>query len=88
MKAAQDRQTSNADLKRRLEGFEVGDRVLLRVSLMSGMVRFGARGKSSPRFTGTYEISDRNVCERWLTCYLFPIRWQNWSGILSLHLML
>ena len=42
MKAAQDRQTSNADLKRRLEGFEVGDRVLLRVLPIPEVVRFDA----------------------------------------------
>ena len=56
MKAAQDRQKSYADLKRRPKEFAVEDRVLLRVSPMRGIVRFGARGKLSPRFIGPYEI--------------------------------
>ena len=59
LKAAQDRQKSYADLKRRPEEFIVGERVLLRVSPMRGVVRFGARGKLSPRFIGPYEILER-----------------------------
>ena len=50
LKAAQDRQKSYADLKPRPEEFIAGERVLLRVSPMHGVVRFGARGKLSPRF--------------------------------------
>ena len=56
MKAAQDRQNSYVDLKCCPEDFEVGNRVLLRVSSMRGVVRFGARGKLRPIFIGLYEI--------------------------------
>ncbi|XP_057529736.1 uncharacterized protein LOC130808273 [Amaranthus tricolor] len=59
MKAAQDRQKSYANLKRCPEEFEVGEQVLLRVSLMLGVVRFGTCGKLSPRFIGPYEILER-----------------------------
>ncbi|XP_057518436.1 uncharacterized protein LOC130799351 [Amaranthus tricolor] len=59
LKAAQDRQKSYADLKRRPEEFIVDKQVLLRVSPMRGVVRFGAHGKLSPRFIGPYEISER-----------------------------
>jgi hypothetical protein len=59
MKAAQDRQKSYADLKRRPEEFAVGERVLLKVSPTKGVVRFGARGKLSPRYIGPYEIVER-----------------------------
>ncbi|XP_057526299.1 uncharacterized protein LOC130805541 [Amaranthus tricolor] len=59
LKAAQDRQKSDADLKRRPEEFTVGEQVLLRVSPMRRVVRFGARGKLSPRFIGPYEILER-----------------------------
>ena len=50
LKVAQDRKKSYSDLKRRSEEFTVGKRVLLRVSPMRRVVRFGARGKLSPRF--------------------------------------
>ena len=59
MKAAQDRQKSYADLKRRSIEFEVGDKVLLRVSPMRGVMRFGKKGKLSPKFIGPYEILAR-----------------------------
>ena len=59
LKAAQDRQKSYADLKRQLEEFSMGERVLLRVSPMRRVVHFGARGKLSTRFIGPYEILER-----------------------------
>jgi len=59
MKTAQDRQKSYADLRRRAIEFEVGDKVLLRVSPMKGVMRFGKKGKLSQKFIGPYEILDR-----------------------------
>ncbi|XP_057247486.1 uncharacterized protein LOC130589879 [Beta vulgaris subsp. vulgaris] len=59
IKAAQDRQKSYADLKRREEEYEVGEKVLLKVSRMKGVIRFGKKGKLSPKFIGPYEILDR-----------------------------
>ena len=59
MKAAQDRQKSYADLKRRPMEFQVGDRVLLKVSPWKGIVRFQKRGKLSPRFIGPFKIIER-----------------------------
>ncbi|XP_021763996.1 uncharacterized protein LOC110728660 [Chenopodium quinoa] len=50
IQAAQDRQKSYADLKRREEEFEVGDKVLLKVSPMKGVMRFGKKGKLSPKY--------------------------------------
>ncbi|GKF62831.1 hypothetical protein Tco_0182885 [Tanacetum coccineum] len=49
---ARSRQKSNADLKRRLTEFEVGDKVMLKVSPWKGVIRFGKCGKLSPRFVG------------------------------------
>ncbi|GJS02530.1 putative ribonuclease H-like domain-containing protein [Tanacetum coccineum] len=43
MQAAQDRQKSYADRKRKPMEFEVGDRVMLKVSPWKGVVRFGKR---------------------------------------------
>ncbi|XP_074282945.1 uncharacterized protein LOC141607492 [Silene latifolia] len=37
----------------------VGDKALLKVSPMRGVIRFGKREKSSPKFIGPYEILDR-----------------------------
>lgn len=59
MKAAQDRQKSYSDQGRRDMEFWVGDKVLLKVSPMKGVMRFGKRGKLSPRFIGPYEIIEK-----------------------------
>lgn len=37
----------------------MGDQVFLRVSPMKGVMRFGRKGKLSPRYIGSYEILDR-----------------------------
>jgi hypothetical protein len=39
--------------------FKVGDRVFLKVSPMKGVMRFGKKGKLSPRFVGPFEITQR-----------------------------
>ncbi|XP_016474972.2 uncharacterized protein LOC107796689 [Nicotiana tabacum] len=57
--AAQSRQKSYADKRRRDLVITIGDKVFLRVSSMKGMMRFQKRGKLSPRFKGPYEIRDR-----------------------------
>ena len=59
IQAAQDRQKSYADLKRRDEEFNIGDKVLLKVSPMKGVMRFGKKGKLSPKYIGPYEILER-----------------------------
>ncbi|KAI3794915.1 hypothetical protein L1987_37556 [Smallanthus sonchifolius] len=59
MKAAQDRQKSYADKRRRPIEFDVGDRVMLKVSPWKGIIRFRKRGKLSPRFVGPFRIMAR-----------------------------
>ena len=56
LKKARDRQKSYADNRRRDLQFEIGDRVFLKISPWKGVLRFGKRGKLSPRFIGPYEI--------------------------------
>ena len=56
---AQSRKKSYADVQRRPLEFEVGDHVFLKVMPKSGVVRFGKRGKLSPRFIGPFEILER-----------------------------
>ncbi|KAK1422572.1 hypothetical protein QVD17_17855 [Tagetes erecta] len=59
LKAAQDRQKSYADKRRRPIEFQVGDFVMLKVSPWKGVIRFRKRGKLSPRFIGPFKIIAR-----------------------------
>ncbi|KZV38188.1 hypothetical protein F511_38916 [Dorcoceras hygrometricum] len=59
MKAAQDRQASYANKRRRPLEFHVGDRVFLKVSPFRSVMRFGCKGKLAPRYVGPYEIVKR-----------------------------
>ncbi|GJW18834.1 hypothetical protein Tco_0026270 [Tanacetum coccineum] len=59
LQATRDRQKSYADNRRKPLEFEVGDRVLLKVSPWKGVIRFGKRGKLAPRYVGPFEILER-----------------------------
>jgi hypothetical protein len=59
LKAAQNRQKTYADKRRRPLEFEVGDYVYLKVSPMKGVHRFGVRGKLAPCYVGPYKILAR-----------------------------
>ncbi|KAL5572458.1 hypothetical protein UlMin_022055 [Ulmus minor] len=59
MKTAQDRQKSYADKRRRPLEFHVRDSVFLKITPMKGVMRFGKRGKLSPRYIGPFEILER-----------------------------
>ena len=56
---AQSRKKRYAGVRRRPLEFEVGDHVFLKVMLKREVVRFGKRGKLSPRFIGPFEILER-----------------------------
>ena len=56
LKATSDRQKSYADLKMKDIGYEVDDKVFLKVSPLRKVLRFGKKGKLSPRFIGPYEV--------------------------------
>ncbi|XP_015060243.1 uncharacterized protein LOC107006122 [Solanum pennellii] len=57
--ASQSRQKSYADNRRRDLEFQIGDWVFLSVSPMRGVMRFGRKGKLSPRYIGPYQIVRR-----------------------------
>ena len=76
-KAASDRQKSYADLKRRDIAYEVGDKVFLKVSPWRKILRFGKKGKSSPRFIGLYEVLERIVL--WLIDWHSLWSWLNYT---------
>ncbi|GJR51347.1 putative reverse transcriptase domain-containing protein [Tanacetum coccineum] len=56
IQAARDRQKSYADRRRKPLEFEVGDKVMLKVSPWKGVIRFGKRGKLNPRYIGPFKI--------------------------------
>ena len=59
MRTAFSRQKSYADPRRRDVQFGVGDNVFLKISPMKGVMRFGKKGKLTPRYIGPFEILDR-----------------------------
>nr|GEW61402.1 hypothetical protein [Tanacetum cinerariifolium] len=52
-------QKSYTNLKRRLTEFEVGDKVMLKVSPWRGVIHFGKRGKLSPQFIRPFKVIER-----------------------------
>ncbi|GKE12901.1 hypothetical protein Tco_1416452 [Tanacetum coccineum] len=59
MQVARDRQKSYAYLKRKLMEFQVGDKVMLKVSPWKGVVRFCKRGKLKPRYVGPFKVLEQ-----------------------------
>jgi len=59
IRIAQDRQNSYVDANRRHVELEIGDQVLVRVSPMTGVMRFGKKGKLAPRYVGPFPIIER-----------------------------
>ncbi|GJY68231.1 putative reverse transcriptase domain-containing protein [Tanacetum coccineum] len=56
IQVARDRQKSYADVRRKPLEFQVGDRVMLKVSPWKGVIRFGKRGKLNPRYIGPFKV--------------------------------
>ena len=56
-------------MRRRPLEFEVGDHVFLKVMPKRGVVRFGKRGKLSPRFIEPFEILERIGIVAYLLAY-------------------
>ncbi|XP_070002467.1 uncharacterized protein [Nicotiana sylvestris] len=59
LKIAQSRQKSYSDVRRRDLEFKEDDWVFLKVSPIKGIMRFGKKGKLSPRYVGPYKIVPR-----------------------------
>ena len=59
LKVAADRQKSYADLKRKYIQYEIDEKVLLKVSSWKKVMRFGRKGKLSPRFIRPYEVIEK-----------------------------
>ncbi|GJV47282.1 putative reverse transcriptase domain-containing protein [Tanacetum coccineum] len=56
LQASRDRQRSYADKRCKPLEFQVGDKVMLKVSPCKGVIRFGKRGKLNPRYIGPFKI--------------------------------
>ncbi|GJR96115.1 putative reverse transcriptase domain-containing protein [Tanacetum coccineum] len=56
LQASRDRQKSYADKRRKPLEFQVGDKVMLKVSPWKGVIHFGKRGKLNPRYIGSFKI--------------------------------
>ncbi|MGI4568735.1 integrase catalytic domain-containing protein, partial [Klebsiella pneumoniae] len=59
LETARSRNKSYADNRRRPLEFEVGEQVFLKVSPRKGIMRFGKKGKLSPRYIGPFSILER-----------------------------
>ena len=59
MRTTFSRQKSYTDQRRRDVQFGVGDHVFLKISPMKGVMRFGKKGKLTPRYIEPFEIVDR-----------------------------
>ena len=59
LRVAQSRQKSYFDIKWKALELEIGDKVFLQVAPMKGVMRFGKKGKLSPRFVGPFEVLER-----------------------------
>jgi hypothetical protein len=59
LKAAQSRQKSYSDKKRREVSFNLGDFVYLKVSPIRGTRRFQVHGKLAPRYIGPYRVQKK-----------------------------
>ncbi|GJV77756.1 putative reverse transcriptase domain-containing protein [Tanacetum coccineum] len=59
LQAARDQQRSYANVRRKPLEFQVGDRVMLKVSPQKGVIRFEKRGKLNPQYIVPFKILKR-----------------------------
>ncbi|GKC42736.1 hypothetical protein Tco_1060458 [Tanacetum coccineum] len=59
MQVTRDRQKCYADVKHKPMEFQVGDRVMLKVSPWKGVVCFGKLGKLNPRYVRPFKVLEK-----------------------------
>ncbi|GJT89248.1 putative reverse transcriptase domain-containing protein [Tanacetum coccineum] len=74
IQVAHDRQKSYANIRRKPMVFQVGDKVMLKVSPWKGVVLFGKRGKLNPRYVGPFKVIERVRTVAYKTLKLQPTK--------------
>ncbi|GKA69826.1 putative reverse transcriptase domain-containing protein [Tanacetum coccineum] len=59
IQAARDCQKSYADVRRKPLEFQVGDKVMLKLSPWKRVIRFGKQGKLNPRYIGPFKVLEK-----------------------------
>ena len=59
LKVAADRKKSHANLKRKDIQYDIDKKVFLKISPWKKVMRFGRKGKLSPKFIGSYEVIEK-----------------------------
>ena len=59
LKVATNIQKSYADMRRKDIQYEISEKVFLKVSPWMKVMRFGKKGKLSPKFIGPYEVMEK-----------------------------
>ncbi|GJX29648.1 hypothetical protein Tco_0237727 [Tanacetum coccineum] len=59
LQATRERQRSYANIRRKPLEYQVGDRVMLKISPRNGIIRFGKRGKLNHRYIGPFKILEQ-----------------------------
>ena len=59
LKVATNRQQSYSNMRIKDIRYEIGEKVFLKVSPWNKVIRFGKKGKLSPRFIGPYEVIEK-----------------------------
>ncbi|KAL8115192.1 hypothetical protein AgCh_021865 [Apium graveolens] len=85
LEASQDRQRKYADLHMKYMDFEIGALVLLKVSPWKGLVRFGQKGKLSPRFIGPFEVLKK--AEKVAYEIALSPQWQNIHNVFHVSML-
>ncbi|GKF02847.1 hypothetical protein Tco_0029770, partial [Tanacetum coccineum] len=74
IQAAHDRQKSYADRRRKPLEFEVGDKVMLKVSPWKGVIRFDKREKLNPCYIGPFKLLAKYLSDEPLAILLDEIQ--------------
>ncbi|GKA16372.1 putative reverse transcriptase domain-containing protein [Tanacetum coccineum] len=79
IQVSHDRQKSYANIRCKPLEFQVGDKVMLKVSHWKEVVRFGKRGKLNPRAGRSYRCESKTI-DRVVSIPIIKVRWNSKRG--------